>query len=567
MPDSTPSIRQLLCLSLAITLATILLLTPDTAADKPAFSFLNVTSESGIDFRHVNGASGRKYSIETMGGGVGLFDYDSDGDLDAYFVNGASLPGFTIDHTPINRLYRNDTTEDGTRFVDVTEGAGVGHAGYGMGCAVGDYDNDGDVDLYVTNFGPNVLYRNNGDGTFSDVTDVAGVGDAQWTSSAGFLDYDADGDLDIYAVGYVQFTLEGNKLCPGRDGKPGYCAPDVYEGARDILYRNEGEGSFTDVSKTTGVDREGRGMGLVATDFDRDGDLDIYIANDEMENFLFDNRGDEVFEEVGLFSGAAYNEQGEPEAGMGVDYSDIDGDGLYDLLIGHYDDETSTLYRNLGNQMFSDETTTTGIGPPSRLKVTFGLVFADLDNDGDEDAFVVNGHVVDNVEVGSDVATYKQPNQLMENRGGRFVDASDEAGPGLGIVKASRGLAAGDLDNDGDIDLLVGNVMDRPDLLINQSGGGNWLLVDLVGGAGRLERKGWSNRDGIGARITVTSDDRRQVKDLKGAASYQSANDLRTHFGLADAEVCDIEVIWPSGRVTNLKSVTPNQILVIKEEE
>jgi len=449
--------------------------------------------------------------------------------------------------------------------VDVTEEAGVGGEGYGMGCAFGDYDNDGDPDLYVTNFGPNVLYRNNGDGTFTDVTVEAGVGHVPWSSSAAFLDFDADGHLDLFSLSYVQFDLEHNKLCPGRDGSLGYCSPDIYEGAFDVLYRSNGDGTFADVSESAGVFRPGRGLGVVATDFDQDGDLDIYVANDEMENFLYDNAGDGTFEEIGLMSGAAYNEMGESEAGMGVDFADIDGDGLYDLLIGHYDDETSTLYKNLGNLLFSDETTTTGIGPPSSLKVTFGLVFADFDNDADSDVFVVNGHVLDNVETGSDVATYRQPNQVLDNRSSKFVDVSTEAGPGLAIVKASRGLAAGDLDNDGDIDLLVGNVSDAVDLLINQTSGNHWLSIELTGGAGRANGKGWSNRDGIGARITVRSEIGRQVKDMHSAASYQSANELRVHFGLGQDEMCDVDVLWPSGRKTQLREVHVDRRIVIDE--
>ena len=530
-----------------------------------SFRFDAVASERGVDFTHVNGASGKKYSIETMGGGVGFLDYDGDGDLDVYLVNGAALPGSDVVDTPTNQLFRNDGIESGWSFTNVTEEAGVGDAGYGMGCAVGDYDNDGDIDLYVTNYGANILYRNNGDSTFTDVTAQSGSGDNQWSSSAAFLDYDADGYLDLLSLSYVQFTLETNKLCPGSDGVLGYCSPDIYDGAHDVLYRNNRDGTFTDVSQLTGIYREGRGMGVVATDFDRDGDLDIYVANDEMENFMYDNLGDGTFDEIGLLSGAAYNEGGEAEAGIGVDFADTDGDGLYDLLIGHYDDETSTLYRNMGGAIFSDETTTTGIGPPSRLRVTFGVIFADLDNDTDPDAFVANGHVLDNVELGSDVAKYKQPNQIMENQAGRFGDVSGQAGPGLEIVKASRGLAAGDIDNDGDIDLLVGNVMDTADLLINRSDVGNWLIVDLVGGTGRGEGEGWSNRDGIGARVSVSAEGRTQEMDLHSAASYQSANDLRVHFGLGNAAMCDIEVVWPSGRVSRKPNVAANQQLVIDE--
>ena len=529
------------------------------------FNFVDVTAERGITFVQTNGASGRKFSLETMGGGVGFLDYDGDGDLDIYLVNGAALPGFEVAENPTNRLYRNEGSEAGWQFTDVTEDAGVGDDGYGLGCAVGDYDNDGDPDLYVTNFGRNVLYRNEGDGTFVNVTDETGVGHEPWSSSAAFLDYDSDGDLDLLSLSYVVFDLENNRLCPGPHGEPGYCSPDIYDGAFDALFRNNGNGTFSDVSEAAGIHRPGRGLGIVATDFDRDGDLDIYIANDEMENFLYDNLGNGTFDEIGLLSGAAYNEMGESEAGMGVDFADIDGDGLYDLAIGHYDDETTTLYKNQGQLVFSDETTTTGIGPTSRLKVTFGLVFADFDNDGDSDTFVANGHVLDNVEEGSDVALYKQPNQILDNLSGRFVDVSADAGTGMKIVKASRGLASGDLDNDGDIDVLVGNVSDSPDLLINQTKGNHWLQIDLVGGAGRAEVGTWSNRDGIGARITIKTPQSRQVKDLHSAASYQSANDLRVHFGLGTAEACDVMVEWPSGRKSELERTAANQLIVIDE--
>ena len=317
---------------------------------------------------------------------------------------------------------------------------------------------------------------------------------------------------------------------------------------------------------------EGKGLGVVCTDYDRDGDLDIYVANDTMENYLFDNLGNGKFEEVALMAGAAFNEVGQAEAGMGVDCADVDGDGYLDILIGHLDLETNTLYRNEGDGTFTDITSRVGMGGPSLLSVTFGLVFLDADNDGDPDAFAANGHVLDNIELMSDIVTYKQPNQLFENvDDGSFVDASARSGPGLDILKASRGLAAGDFDNDGNVDLLVANIAERPDLLRNQgNNGGNWLMVKLVGGARQTAGAGSqrSNRDGIGARVTVVAGDLRQVKEVHSASSYLSASDLRVHFGLGKRQRVDlVEVRWPAGGVDRIKDTAANRLLVVREGE
>ncbi len=559
---------------LTISLLRILLLSvllSNVAADS-AIRFTDVTDEKGISFVHENGASGRKFTIETFCGGCGIFDYDGDGDLDIYLVNGARLPGFESDAVPTNRLYRNDGADADWTFTDVTEEAGVGDTGYGFGCAVGDFDNDGDPDLYVTNFGANVLYQNNGDGSFTDVTGRAGVGDVRLNTSAAFVDTDQDGDLDLFVCAYTNFDLDDGQVCTQADGSVIYCGPENYLGAPDKLYRNNGDGTFSDVSEATGIHSdEGKGLGVITTDHDGDGDVDIFVANDLVENFLFDNVGEGKFDEIALISGMAYNETGRPEAGMGIDFSDVDGDGLQDVLIGHFDFETSTLYRNDGGSLFTDVTPRTGLGPPSWPYVTFGLKFLDADNDGDPDVAAANGHVIDNIERVDANRTYRQRNQIYENVGaGKFVDATDTAGPGFESIKASRGLAAGDIDRDGDIDLLVLNVLERADLLRNESETGNhWLGIKAVGGARGLSKRGTpslTNRDGIGTRITVKAGNLRQVKDVHSASSYLTANPREVHFGLGSREhVDEIEIRWPSGVIDRLGDVSADQLIVVNE--
>lgn len=540
------------------------------AAAGQVIRYVEVGEARGIDFVHENGASGKKYTIESFCGGCGLFDYDGDGDLDVYLVNGAPLPGFVANETPVNRLFRNDGAESGWTFTDVTAEAGVGDTGYGFGCAVGDVDNDGDLDLYVTNFGPNVLYLNNGDGTFTDVTETAGVGDDRLNTSAAFVDADQDGDLDLYVCAYTNFDLDDGQVCTQSDGSIIYCGPENYYGSPDILYRNNGDGTFTDVTREAGVySEEGKGLAVIATDHDDDGDVDIFVANDLVENFLWENVGGGRFEEIALMAGTAYNETGRPEASMGIDFADVDDDGRQDVLIGHFNKETSTLYRNDGGGLFTDVTNTSGLGPASWPYVTFGLVFADVDNDADPDVVAVNGHVVDNIERVSDTQTYKQRNQIYRNvGGGQFEDA--EGGPGFERIAASRGLAAGDVDNDGDVDLLVLNVLERPDLLINETETDHhWIAIRAVGAARGVSPDGdgtVTNRDGVGARVRVTAGGRTQVRDVRSAASYLSANALDVHFGLGKAaRVETIEVRWPSGRVDRVTDVAADRLVVIDE--
>lgn len=522
---------------------------------------IDVTKEAGINFKHIHGGSGERYYVETMGSGCAFLDYDNDGDLDIYLINGAPLPRYTTKKTPTNILYQNQG--DGT-FVDVTKEAGVGDTGYGIGCAVADYNNDGFVDLYLTNFGPNMLYRNNGDGTFSDVTLSAGVGDQKWSASAAFFDYDNDGNLDLYVVNYVNFTILNHVKCGrGAKGIRAYCHPDVYDGVSDVLYRNNGDGTFTNVTKQAGVYKpSGKGLGVVCGDLDNDGDQDIYVANDKTPNFLYRNNDDGTFSEIGLLAGTGYNEDGISEAGMGVDLGDYDGNGFLDIFVTNFSNETNTLYQNQGNGFFIDATYVSGLGVPSLTFLAFGTSFFDFDLDGDLDIYVTNGHVLDNVELFKDNITYAEPDQLFENNGGGFfIDVSGKLGRDFQIAKVGRGAAFGDYDNDGDVDILISNNNQTANLFRNDSvNQNNWLKVKTIGTK--------SNRDGIGAKIKVIAGDLVQIAEVRSAASYLSANDLRVTFGLGKRKKVDcVEIRWPSGLVETHKDLPVNHLLVLKEGE
>ena len=530
----------------------------ETAREEETVQFVDVSEEAGIRFMHTTGASGRYYYVETTGGpGVAFFDYDNDGDLDAYLVNGADLPGVTPERPPTNVLYRNNG--DGT-FTDVTESAGVGDTGYGMGCAVADYDNDGDRDLYVTNFGPNVFYRNNGDGTFTDVTESAGVGDSLWGASCAFADYDDDGYVDLYVANYVAFSLDQNEVCT-YGGIRSYCHPGTYPGVSDVLYHNDGDGTFTDVTEEAGVyDPGGKGLGVVFGDYDDDGDVDLYVANDETPNFLYCNNGDGVFTEVGFLAGVACSENGEMESGMGTDFGDYDNDGDLDLFVNNYSFETSTLYRNDGDGFFADATVAAGLGDITLLPLVFGTDFFDYDHDGDLDLFLAAGHILDNVQlIKGEILSFAQKNLLFRNDGGRYTDVSEQSGPGFALEKVSRSSAVGDYDNDGDLDILVGNCGGTATLLRNEGGNrNNYLMLHLLGTT--------SNRDGIGARITVTSESLSQVEEVRSGSGYASCNDLRVHFGLGKRRKADrIEIRWPSGYVQDLRDVPVNRVIVVRE--
>jgi len=516
--------------------------------------FVDVTQDSGIEFVHYNGATGRKYIVETMGGGVAWLDYDGDGLLDAYLVNGAPLPGSPPTEPPRNLLYKN--RDDGT-FTDVTNRAGVGDTGYGLGCAAADVDNDGDTDLYVTNFGSNVLYRNDGDGTFTDVTGAAGVGHAGFSTGCAFADLDNDGFVDLFVANYVELDLAARPECQ-QNAIPAYCRPEDYPAARDTLYRNNGDGTFTDVSDAAGITQSGRGLGVVWADFDGDRLPDVFVANDRMANFFYRNRGDGSFEEVGEMTGLAYNEHGYSESGMGVAAGDYDGDGAADLFVTNYQAQTNTLYRNEGVAGFWDVTNRAGLGESSLLTLAWGTEFADVDNDGDLDLLIANGHLEPDIEAFEQVGTYRQPNQLYRNAGdGRLSDVP--LARGVQTPGSSRGLAVADYDNDGDADILVGNIGESPSLLRNGWEAGNaWIGVSLVG----VE----SNRGGIGARITVTAGGRTQARDVRSGGSYLSGSDRRALFGLADAEVAHaLTIEWPSGAVDRFADVPAGAYIEVTE--
>ncbi len=525
--------------------------------------FVDVTIDAGLDFRHVSGDEEQRFIIESMGGGAAFFDYDADGYLDIYLVNGTRR-----DEPPpeaISRLYRNEPDgSGGRRFADVTATAGVGGRGWGMGCAVADHDNDGDVDLYVTYWGENILYRNNGVGRFSDVTTEAGGGDDGWSASAAFGDLDADGLVDLYVANYLEFDLAAppndGKPCIGYRGVEGFCGPNGLPGQPDVLYRNRASGRFEDVSTSSGGNRQGLpALGVVFADFDDDGDQDVYVANDGFPNLLYRNDGGWVLREIGSIAGVAYSEEGRPQAGMGVDVGDYDNDGDLDLYVTNFSNDVNTLYRNEGNGLFGDATAASGLGGLARPYLGWSTGFFDADNDGWQDLFVANGHLYPQLEVQSKSLRYAQRNLLYWNTGAVFQPAGAAAGSGLQVEKVSRGSAFGDYDNDGDMDIVVVNLNDAPDLLRNEGGNArSWLGLELEGEA--------SNRDGIGARVRLTSGGRTQTAEVRSAYGYQSGHDRRLLFGLGDRErVEQVEIAWPSGRVQRLTDLGVRQYVKLRE--
>jgi len=534
------------------------------AASVNEVRFTDITQVVKVDFKDENSATSNKYLVETMGGGVALLDYDNDGRLDIFFVNGAKIDDpmperkapDKSDRKFWNRLYHQNA--DGT-FTDVTEKAGltgIPQNRYGMGVAVGDYDNDGFEDVYVTNYDGNTLYHNNGNGTFSDVTKRAGVAAGGWSASAGFFDYDNDGNLDLFVTRYVNWTFSTNRYCGEKPpGLRAYCHPDNYDGATNILYHNNGDGTFTDVSAKAGVaNPNGKGLGASFADYDGDGFTDIFVANDSVQSFLYHNNGNGTFSEVGLLTGVGYNEDGKTFAGMCVDFGDYDNDGRPDIFVTDLSNERYKLFHNNGDGTFREMTNASGLGGATLTFSGWSTHLFDYDNDGWKDLFVAQGHVMDTIEHTSPNLKYMEPPLMLRNEGGHFARVI--LGPAFQTDWAGRGAAFGDLDNDGDVDIVVSNLGQKASVLRNDGGNRrNWIGIQTVGTK--------SNRDGIGSRVKVVSaSGLTQFFIVNTAIGYLSASDKRINVGLGpDSFAKMIEITWPSGIVQKFESVKAGQML------
>ncbi|MHC4641345.1 MAG: CRTAC1 family protein [Planctomycetota bacterium] len=538
--------------------APILLCALSTICNGGPVTLRDVTKETGITFIHTDGGSGKYYAVEPLSAGLALFDYDNDGNIDIYFLNGAPLRGTKVDVIPKNALYRN---EGNWKFSNVTDKAGVGDTGFGLGVAVGDYDNDGDSDIYLNNWGPNILYRNNGDGTFTDVTKKAGVAcGSKMGAGACFLDMDKDGDLDLYVSNYFDFSYEKHSDHT-INGTPIYVGPGFYPDLPDVLYRNNGNGTFTDVTEVSGIAGNiGPAMGMVCGDYDNDGDTDIFVLNDMKGNFLFQNDGTGKFEDVGLMAGIAYNLNGEEHGSMGADCGDYDNDGWLDFHETSYQTQWATLYKNLGNGMLEDVTPVTGAGTGTLPFVTWGNSFVDFDNDGFRDIFIACGHIQVNIERYDDTSSYLTPNIVLMNTGdGKFVDISDKSGDGLKAKLSSRGSGCGDLDNDGDMDVVILNSRAEPTILRNESlSKGHWIQVLLRGTK--------SNRDGVGAHVKVVAGDLTLLDEVHSGRGYQSHYGMRLHFGLGNRDKIDrIEVRWIGTQTDVFRNITVDRLITLTE--
>ena len=536
---------------------------PRSPATRSPIEFDNVIKSSGINFRLINSVSPQRYSIETMAGGVAVFDYNNDGLLDIYFTNGANIP--SLEKTSpdyYNRLYRNNG--DGT-FTDVTEKAGLQGIGYSMGVAAGDYDNDGYVDLYVAGVNRNQLLHNNGDGTFTDVTARAGVSGLvpnlgkAWAVTAGWFDYNNDGRLDLLVVNYLDYDIRTVKQCRF-EAFPIYCSPNNFHGTPNILYRNNGDGTFTDVSESSHISRYvGKGMGVAFADYDNDGFTDIFLSNDTFPNFLLHNNGDGTFTDVAMVAGVAYTESGKTVAGMGADFRDLNNDGKPDIFHTAMFGDSFPLYKNIGGGQFEDATSKAGLTAFTSRLTAWGTGAFDFDNDGYKDLFTANSAILDNsMEV--EQRPFMLTNSLFRNKGALvFEDLSAKAGPDFAVPAAHRGAAFGDFNNDGKIDIVVTVLNGPPQILINRSTDHNhWIILKLIGTR--------SNRDGLGTKIKITTAHGSQYNHATTAVGYNSSSDKRVHFGLGESKVIDeIELMWPSGLRQVLTGVKADQILTITE--
>jgi hypothetical protein len=557
------STRQLSPRVLAIPISLILGIAWTALAAETGFpTFVDIAEKAGITLMNVHGGAAKDYILEANGNGAAFFDYDKDGDEDALIVNGSTLDRYKGGGDPLVALYRND----GGRFVDVTGDARLRKNGWGMGACVADFDNDSNTDVYVTAFGPNVLFRNNGNGTFSDVTTRARVGDPRWSTGCAFGDYDRDGYVDLYVANYLAFDEKtvkargSNELCRYM-GVDVFCGPIGLQGQPDTLYRNNGDGTFTDVTGKAGIrDPNYYGFGVLFSDFDNDGWLDIYVANDSQPNFLFQNKKDGTFTEVGLISGTALNEAGRAQSGMGAAAGDYDGNGLLDIFVTNFARDTNTLYKNLGNTFFIDTTVAAGLGEIALPHLGWGAHIADFDNDGQPDIFVANGHVypqVDSLNVGQ---KYLQRKELYRNLGnGKFEELARSASADFLTGKSARGSAVADYDNDGDLDILVVNLNSRPSLYRNDADKTNhWIGFRLEGTQ--------SNRNAIGARVEIEALGRKQVAEVRSGSSYLSQDDLRVHFGVGKAARIDrARIRWPNGNTQELGAFDADNYVTIRE--
>jgi hypothetical protein len=525
--------------------------------------FVDITQRLGVNFQHQASHTSKKYLPETMGSGVALFDYDNDGRLDIFLVNGAPLG----DPTPKgsvpqktgpkywNRLYHQKA--DGT-FEDVTEKAGLQGAGYGMGVAVGDYDNDGYEDLYVTAYGGNKLYHNNGDGTFTDVTAKAGVGGSGWSTSAAWVDLDGDGFLDLVVLRYLEWDFDDIWCGEHKEGYRAYCHPDYFKPARPLVYHNNGDGTFTEMAEKLGLSKPAKGLGVALADYDRDGHIDLFFANDSMAEFLYHNKGDGTFEEVGLVSEVAVDIDGRTYAGMGVDFADYNNDGWPDIVVTDLANQRYGLYQNNGDGTFTYVSTRSGLAGMTLTHSGWGVRLFDFDNDGWKDLLIAQGHDLDTIELTNPNLHYREPMLLARNTGKGFVDVSQNSGEVFKQAWVARGMAIGDLDNDGRVDAVVTTNDGPVYVLHNETASGHWLLLKLVGHK--------SNRDAIGASVKLVTASGQQFATVTTAGSYLSSGDKRVHFGLGKENTAEsIEIRWPSGIVQTLKNIPGDQVLQIDE--